>query len=42
MCGVTAVVALLGVVRDVGRLFLTVDLRSRPIVVVVGVGSAIR
>ena len=44
MCGVRAVVALLGVVRDgnVGRLLLIVDLRSRPIVVVAGVGAAIR
>ena len=44
MCGVRAVVALLGVVRDgnAGRLLLIVDLRSRPIVVAVVVGAATR
>ena len=48
MCGVRAVVALLGVVRDgiAGRLLLIVDLRSRVVVVAetaaVAVGAGIR
>jgi hypothetical protein len=46
VCGVRAVVALLGVVRDVnaGRLLLIVDLRSRLVVpaeVGVGVGAGV-